>query len=152
MTNEYRKSADLCEGNFFAVMSALANTRLSSLCSEWRSKYPKSSLKIIFGNGSEHVAVNGITVYFWSDQDEYLLGEMDLHIVLDALKDVWYICDNYSRARPNDIEVLPDDSELGGKDEQEGDSRNFGEDIRAYEKFPSYRCPRPGAPGDAVYI
>lgn len=162
MINEYRKSADLCEGNFFAVMSALANTRLSSLCSEWRSIYPKSSLKITFGMGTERIAVNGIHVCFWKDWSEEdlqfsnnaasVIGNMDLQFVQDALTDVWYICDDYSRACPNDIEVLPDDSELGGKDEQGSDDRNTGKDIPVYGKCPGYICPRPGVPGDAVHI
>jgi len=159
MTNEYRKSADLCEGNFFSVMSAMANSRLTALCSEWRSKYPKSSLKIIFGNGSEHVIVNGIYINFWGDHipftagwDKKEVGDIDLQIVFDALEDIWYICDHYTRACPNDIEVLPDDSELGGKDEQEGDDRDTGKDIPVYGKCPDYICPRPGVPGDAVHI
>jgi hypothetical protein len=163
MENEYRKQADLAEGNFFSVMSKLADNRLTVLCAEWRSQFPKSSLKIIFGMGSESVLVNGEHVTIWGTDgtncrwDTSGIGDaMDLTIVADAIEDVWYICDGYRRACPNDIEVLPDDSELqGGPDgeKQPTGHRETGEDSDLERVvIPGYNCPRKRTPVDPVHI
>ena len=160
MNNECRKQADLAEGNFFSVMSAMANARLSVLCSEWRTQFPKCSLKIIFGNGCEFASINGEGVSFWereresepSDSRWSSDSELDLGIVADALEDVWYITKGYERGCPDDIEVLPDDVELGGKQDEQSDDREAGKDIPVYGNCPGYICPRPEPFERSVYI
>lgn len=74
MNNEYREQADIAEGSFFNTMSAMANIRLDALCSEWRTLFPKSSLKILFGNGTEFVYVNGDSVPFWRNHIPFAEG------------------------------------------------------------------------------
>jgi len=159
----YRQRADIAEGNFFKTLSTYADCRLIDLATAWRLQFPKCSLKIIFGNGDEHCYVNGVGVNFymkdprfpndsrWSYdrfQDDV---DLDLTLIADALEDVWYICDGYARACPNDIEVLPEDSELGGKDEESTDDRETGKGLFNYGGLPGYDCPRSGSLVDPVH-
>ncbi len=163
----YKHRADIAEGECFKLISTYANSRLIDLAIQFRSKFPKRSLKIVFNNQTQIIAVDGqgMSVYgkgtantdmTWNSGWADPRIKDQLGFIADAVRDVWDITDHYRRGCPDDLEVLPDDSELtggpNGKRKQKSDSRDIGEDISANEEWPGYRCPRPGLPGDAVYI
>ena len=149
---------DLAEGKFFNKIRYIANGRLNDLALEFRSKFPKRSLKIVFGNRDELISIDGKRFVVYDDcsftfEDYLIVPSLKcLEFIAQAVCDVCDITDGYRRGCPDDLEVLPDDSELGGKYEQDGDDRNTGKDIPNYGECPGYICPRPGLLGDAVHI
>jgi len=168
---ELVKIADNAQTKAFEMISQIANLRLEFLANEFRSTFPKRSLKIIFGNGDELVSVNGhqLGVYgtgiSGTDSETSMTWDKtwadkritaQLNFVAQAIRDVWAITDHYRRGCPDDLEVLPDDSELQGGPDVENEiitiRKAVGSDIRDYGEHPAYDCPRPGSPGDAVHI
>lgn len=166
-TRTYTERANDAVEKVHELISTYADCRLIDLCSEFRLKFPKRSLKIIFGNGDEFISVDGydLKVYgdhggdhdlVWKNQWANERQARQLKFVADAVREVWDITDHYSRGCPKDIEVLPDDSELGGgpngepstRPEEVGDNSNPDNGVN----IPGYNCPRPGSPVDPVHI
>lgn len=58
-----RKKADEARARFNKRISALADQRLKLLVPWWHQKFPKRQLKIIFGNGTEHIRIDGRSYY-----------------------------------------------------------------------------------------
>ncbi len=160
------KIADDAQSKAFEMISQIANLRLEFLAHEFRSEFPKQSLKIVFGDYSESVSVNGYALGVYGDgtintmtwgkewADEKITTQFDF--LAQAVRDVWKITNWYRRGCPNDLEVLPDDSELQGGPNVENEiisiRKAVGSDIRDHGEYPAYDCPRPGPPGDAVHI
>tara|TARA_R100001086_G_scaffold230028_1_gene150178 strand:+ start:620 stop:1141 length:522 start_codon:yes stop_codon:yes gene_type:complete len=163
---ENMKYKDLADGRHFSSISSIANMRMNVLADEFRSRFPKRSLKIVFGNGSQCCSVDGTRFTVWGEKDWMLQGlegsfDLDsenhadiLGFIAEAISDVWDITEHYERGCPNDLEVLPDDSELGGTSEdQERTDRIVGEDIPDDGvSIPGYNREGPGSPSDPVHV
>lgn len=158
----FMKLADDAEAKMFLMINQVANLRLECLANEFRLVFPKRSLKIIFQNLGELVIVNGHEIRVFGEDitwdgpwaDERI--SQQLKFIAIAVRDVWKITNHYRRGRPDDLEVLPDDSELQGGPDVENEiitiRKAVGSDIRDHGEHPAYRCPRPGSPGDSVHI
>lgn len=148
----FMKLADDAAAKAFEMISQIANLRLECLANEFRLQFPKQSLKITFGDKAERIAINGKS-YWWFMLD---FPKIEYACIVNTIIDVLKITKHYTRGRPDDLEVLPDDSELqGGPDERSYITtvqKSVGSDIRHDEEFPGYRCPRPGLPGDSIHI
>lgn len=172
----FMKLADDAEEKMIAMINQVANLRLECLANEFRLKFPKRSLKILFGNGDECIALDGHKMQVFGADGARLQGVFratrctmtykgqwaedaladQLEFIAQTVRDVWAITNHYRRGCPDDLEVLPDDSELQGGPNVENEiitiRKAVGSDIRDHGEHPAYDCPRPGSPGDAVHI
>lgn len=57
------KQAEAARERYIRRNSELADKRLQLLVSWWHQKYPTRSLQILFGNGTEHIAIDGRNYY-----------------------------------------------------------------------------------------
>ena len=64
-TAQLKKKADAIRARAHKQISALADQRLQQLIPWWHQKFPTRQLKIIFGNGSEYVSIDGRS-YYWA--------------------------------------------------------------------------------------
>lgn len=60
---QLRKKADAVRARAHAQISKLADQCLQQLIPWWHQKFPTRQLKIIFGNGTEHIKIDGRSYY-----------------------------------------------------------------------------------------
>lgn len=58
-----KKKADAARARAHARISDLADQRLQLLVPWWHQKFPTRKLEIVFGNGSDHVSIDGRSYY-----------------------------------------------------------------------------------------
>ncbi len=101
------------------LVTNIANQRLRELVSIFKKKRPNKSLQILFGNGSEHVSINGepFRLRNWDDldleresrrkwepdDDDTPLDEVEAGWIIKALMDVDTLTDGYKRGAPDDV-------------------------------------------------
>lgn len=144
------KLADDAAAKAFKMISQIANLRLECLANEFRLTFPKQGFLITFSDRTQSISLNGLPLLKCN------LFSDEITLICQATSDVREITNEYLRGCPDDLEVLPDDSELqGGPDERSYITtvqKSVGSDIRDDEEFPGYRCPRPGSSIDPVHI
>lgn len=99
----------------------LAYLRLALLIPWWREKFPTRQLKIIFGNGTESIAIDERYYYppLWGTPDNGQLNRRNklnwpedvpreiLHPLHEALHDVHNITNDYRDGTPKDLIIEP---------------------------------------------
>lgn len=115
MTKQQSKRLDAILDRFNTAIDKLADERMSLLAKWFAGKFPKHSLRIIFGNGDELVLVDGHTIHLEDGRDVNIARDSYptangryaacLNPIHDALRDVWEITDGYRRGCPNDVNV-----------------------------------------------
>jgi hypothetical protein len=113
--------ADAERERYSRTLGRIADERTAELKREWRRRYPRRALRIVFGMGSESVLIGSEErPLYIHDRDDWhyqgprglALGPRErgahtLQFVADAIADVWAICGDYREACPRDVMVKP---------------------------------------------
>jgi hypothetical protein len=93
------------EKEYYDAIQSLIDDRMELLSIDFKKKFPKAKLEILFGNGSEFININGKQIDSGEDQP----GAVGYHranpLIREALEFVWDVTEGYRRGSPNDIKV-----------------------------------------------
>ena len=115
--------AERTRDKFGAELERIADARTAELVREFRKRFPRRALCVVFGMGSECVAIDGNLLYVHDRDDWRYSGPRGLSIgsddprgvrvlgfIAEAIADVWAICNDYRDASANDIMSNPPES------------------------------------------
>ena len=118
-----KKRARAIRNRASAQIGKLADRRLQQLVPWWHERFPTRRLRIIFGNGAEHISIDGRTYHpgyevdgeLWPGEINHQNNRQWLHMrspwtfkpIDDAFHDVVELTDGYRDGLPGDFVIEP---------------------------------------------